>query len=98
MRMMRICKRRRGNSRRFTSLLQHRLGTQQRGLRDGAWPASQEAHHCLTRPSPNFLCGCFFAPKLRRQAFLFFVSSYSNFREMHNFVCTLAKNVNAQKS
>lgn len=46
-----------------------------RGLRDGAWPASQEAHHRLTKthqPPPNFLCGCFCA-KAEASSFFGFV-------------------------
>lgn len=72
---------------RRTSPLQHHLNyqheVQQRGLRDGAWLESPEAHHCLTTTTTTQLpVWLLFAPKLRRQAFaVFIVFSSSNFRK-----------------
>jgi len=47
---------------------------EQGGVRDGAWLASQEAHHRLTNHHRHpTSCVAAFAPKLRRQAFSYFL-------------------------
>ena len=38
-----------------TTTLPVNFDVQQKGLRDGAWPVSQEAHHCLTQTTDTQL-------------------------------------------
>merc|ERR1719268_262562 len=86
---------RRGSQRR-TSPLQHHHNINVRAERHKGRgvayiPGSSSSSH-QPPPTPNFLRGCFCAKAEASSFFLFFiVFSSSNFRKMHNFVCTLAK-------
>lgn len=61
----------------FFNTLTTNTDVQRRGPRDGAWPASQEAHHRLPENHHHpTSCVAAFAPKLRRQALFFYFDCF----------------------